>query len=164
MQKITVLFYWNTSCMFCSFRPTSSDIKRPVVLGHCPCLNRSRRDVCMNPKTVDCSKKVQSCNARAFELQTGCSDCYKALLSAMQNCRRCGPLPGLCSLRNLSCVWLQGSQKICLSWQRSYDLWFFFKPIPPTSSVMIDQSGQYQLAEQGMLRGRNRCDFLISHI
>ena len=125
------LFYWNTSCMFCSFRPTSSDIKRPVVLGQCPCLNWSGWDthrVCMDPKTVDCTKTVQSCNARALELQIGCRDCCRALLSAVQSCRRCGPLPGLCSLRNsvsLSCLWHQGPQKTRLPWQRSHDLWFF---------------------------------------
>lgn len=33
----------------------------------------------------------------------------------------------------------------------------FFKPIPPTSLVVVDESGQYQLGEQGMLRSFRRC-------
>ncbi len=28
----------------------------------------------------------------------------------------------------------------------------FFKPIPPTSLVVIDESGQYQLREQGVVQ------------
>ena len=32
----------------------------------------------------------------------------------------------------------------------------FFKPIPPTSSVVMDQSGQHQLAEQGMSKEFSR--------
>lgn len=32
----------------------------------------------------------------------------------------------------------------------------FFKPIPPTSSVVMDQSGKFELAEQGMLKDFSR--------
>lgn len=33
----------------------------------------------------------------------------------------------------------------------------FFKPIPPTSLVVIDESGQYQLREQGVFKVFRRC-------
>lgn len=39
---------------------------------------------------------------------------------------------------------------------REVMIYGFFKPIPPTSSVVIDQSGQHQLAEQGMLKDFSR--------
>lgn len=39
---------------------------------------------------------------------------------------------------------------------REVMIYVFFKPIPPTSSVVIDQSGQHQLAEQGMLKDFSR--------
>ena len=39
---------------------------------------------------------------------------------------------------------------------REVTIYVFFKPIPPTSSVVINQSGQYQLAEQVMLKDFSR--------
>ena len=87
-------------------------------------------------------------------------------------CQQCKTADAV--VRCLDCV-PSGTQFLCpacdskvhkkyIFHDREAMIYVFFKPIPPTSSVMLDQSGQYQLAEQGMLKECKRCDFLISHI
>ena len=100
-------------------------------------------------------------------------NCKLAAETVVQHCcQQCKAADAV--VRCLDCV-PSGTQFLCpacdtkvhkkqVFHDREATIYGFFKPIPPTSSVMIDQSGQHQLAEQGILKECSGCAFLVSHI
>ena len=145
---------------FCSFRPTYSDIKRPVVPGHCPSteveetpttsawtqrqLNAQKRFRAAMPELLTCRLTAQTSKKHCCQ--------QRKTADAVVRCLDCVPsgTQFLCPACDLKV------HKKHMFHDREAMIYVFFKPIPPTSSLVINQSGQHQLAEQGMLKDFSR--------